>query len=134
MKINDLPELSQELLKRAGITDELLAASKKPDVEFEEIVDTLKLIHQGKAVLYGNYIESHKNDGDLLMLVEHYADLKRKYVRVDNFVKKMVNEGEKISYEEQLDSFSDLAVYSLLGIQVALYLRKKERMEKTSDV
>jgi hypothetical protein len=114
--------LHDVLLKRAGLTADLIARGKS-DPEFSAILSALEAIHRGKEVLYGNYLETH--GASPTALVEHYADVKRKWVRVQNFVAKRLN-GEKLDYHELMDTFSDMAVYSIMGIQLLRLLIEKE--------
>ena len=117
------------LLARAGITPELIAAGAE-DVPFDQIMDALMDIHKGKSALYGNYMETHgaKDDPELFCLMEHYCDIRREWLRAENFIKKSAA-GEDIALEELLDTFSDMAVYSALGIQLVFKLMARKDEE-----
>lgn len=108
------------LLNRAGITPELLEAGEV-DQQFEFILEALGTIHRGKEALYGNYLETHGDEPTNFALVQHFCDLKRKYVRAETFVKKRLD-GQHISLEEMLDTYADLAVYGAMGVQLVLHL------------
>lgn len=108
------------LLQRAGITDELLEVGEV-DQLFEKILEALGAIHRGKEALYGNYLETHGDEPTNFALVQHFCDLKRKFVRAENFVKKRLD-GQNISLVEMLDTYSDMAVYGAMGVQLCLHL------------
>jgi hypothetical protein len=110
------------LLKRAGLMPDLIAKGAT-DAEFSGILEALEAIHRGKEVLYGNYLETHGNSPTAL--VEHFADVKRKWVRYQNFVAKRMG-GDKMDYHELMDTLSDMAVYSVMGIQLVRLLIEKE--------
>lgn len=116
------------LLKRAGITHELLNAGKSDDL-FAEILSAMKAIHRGKEALYGNYMETHGNDPTNFALMEHFCDIKRKFVRADGFIKKRM-EGNNIDLKEMLDTYSDIAVYGAIGVQLVIHLMEREQNEQ----
>lgn len=124
--------IRDNLIKFSGMsTEEINQASKvKQDQDFEMIIETLKEIHRAKGVLYGNYIETHGCDPELLALTEHYADVKRKFVRADNYMKQRHN-GKDLSPTLLIDTYMDMAVYSILGIQLAMEKAERREWSKT---
>lgn len=116
--------LRETLLKRAGITKELLKEAEDDPIFFE-ILESLGAIHAGKAVLYGDYMETHGVDPEMFCLIQHFCDLRRKFLRAENFIK-MRAEGRQIDKMELLDTYSDIAVYGMLGIQLLDHLEKRK--------
>lgn len=118
------------MVNRAGLTVDISVRSKN-DRTFDAIISGLKRIHDGKEVLYGNYIETHGKDPELFALMEHFADLKRKYIRAEHIMKRLAK-GEIINKMELFDTYSDMAVYAVMGIQLLIHL--EERNEQTPSV
>lgn len=116
------------MVQRAGLDYEMVDRGVD-DPDFEAILDGMKLVHQGKEVLYGSYIKTHGDDPKLMALIQHFCDLKRKYVRAETFINKMAN-GENFPLEELLDTYGDLAVYGAMGIQMIWHLQKREIRER----
>lgn len=120
-------QLISVLVGRAGLTKQDVAMGK-PDEVFENILEALVQIHRGKEVLYGNYMETHGSEPENFCLIQHFCDLKRKYVRAENFVK-LKAEGKPLDLNQLVDTYSDLAVYAAMGIQLTYHLmdeRKKD--------
>jgi len=117
-KIADAERLAKMLTDRAGLSTEMIQRGV-PDEQFENICNALKQIHRGKEVLYGNYLETHGGDPTNFALMEHFADFKRKYVRAEIYIKKRL-EGDVHDLSQLLDTYSDAAVYALMGIQMCL--------------
>lgn len=118
------------LFKRAGI-DTLKDFGGTSDDIFRSITNVILDIHGDKSFLYGNYIETHGNDPELMCLFEHFSDLKRKFVRAENYIRKRAD-GVNIDIEELLDTYLDLAVYGALGVQLILHLRRRQsKADKT---
>lgn len=121
--IRGFEALYELLLKRAGLSPEHIAKGRD-DAEFRAILEALAAIRRGKEVLYGDYMQTHGESPTAL--VEHYCDVKRKFVRAQGFVAKRL-EGDKIDLHELLDTYSDLAVYSVLGIKLLRHMIAKGR-------
>jgi hypothetical protein len=113
------------LLERAGLAQEIVDRGQT-DQDFNEILDALREIHKGKQVLYGNYLTTHGSDPLKFCLMEHYCDIKRKFVRAENFLKKVMD-GQDIPMPELLDTYSDIAVYGALGVQLLFHLMEREK-------
>lgn len=125
-----------KIIARSGLSEELFEMDVKPDFDFREILRALQKIHKGKSILYGNYMETHGDENDKLSIIQHYCDIKRKWVRIDNFVKALLEDNEAIPLEELLDTYSDMAVYSALGIQLVSHLmdRKDAKAESMRKI
>jgi len=119
--------MRHDLIQRAGLTEAILQISKK-NPKFKEILETMEIIYNGKQVLYGDYLETHGSDPTNLAIAEHYCDIKRKYVRADSAVKKILS-GENIDIDELTDTYLDLAVYGAIGVMLIDHL--KERNDRT---
>lgn len=117
--------LCNKLIKKSGLTTDQIY-KQSVDFQFGAILHTLQKIHTGKAVLYGDYIKTHGNQNDLLCLMQLFADMKRKWLRFENWIDIATDENQQtLSQDELLDTFSDLAVYSVMAIQMLDYLEKK---------
>lgn len=119
------------LIKRAGLTIDMVEKGKR-DHYFEEILDGLEMVHRGKEVLYGRYLEIHGSDPQMFALMEHFADLKRKYVRAEHFMKHSM-EGVEIDILELYDTYTDMAVYAAMGVQLIEHLMERENAPDKSS-
>lgn len=119
------------MLERANLTPAIISLGSS-DKRFDVILEGMMLIHKGKEVLYGSYLETHGDDPELFALMEHFADLKRKHVRAEHYMKRRM-EGFDIPLEELFDTYSDMAVYAAMGVDLIHYLmeKKSERAPNT---
>lgn len=124
----DLSNVRQFLIERAGLTQETISKGSF-DAEFETILGALIDIHRGKEVLYGNYIKTHGSEPETFSIVQHFCDMKRKYIRAENFVKIKSEKEFDIDLVELIDTYSDLAVYAAMGVQLLIHLKQR----KTND-
>lgn len=113
-----------ELLTRASIHPDAVGAETMETKEFKELVDALQRIYAVKATHYGSYIATHGQDSPQLFATEHFCDIKRKYVRAKTFIERMTR-GEVVDFTDLLDTYSDLAVYAIMGLQMAFHCREK---------
>ncbi len=116
---------------RAGVTS-MLAQASPPSEDFVAILEGMKDIHRAKTILYGNYIKTHGSDPQLFALMEHFSDIKRKYVRAEHFMK-LVMSGKDMSTDELFDTYSDLAVYAAMGVQLLIHLGERDQNEQASS-
>ena len=123
-------ELQKLLIERAGLSQELIDKGT-PDEIFEGILDALKSIHTGKGVLYGSYLETHGSEPANFCLIQHFCDTKRKYVRAENFVKQRAD-GVEHDINELLDTYSDLAIYAIMGIQLINHLQQRRQSNENN--
>lgn len=119
------------MVNRAGITVDISTKSKV-DHTFDAIVEGMIKIHESKQVLYGNYIETHGKDPELFALMEHFCDIKRKYVRAEHYMKRIMI-GEHIDKNQLFDTYSDMAVYAAMGIQLLIHLEERNEQTSSSD-
>ena len=122
-------EIRDKMLGRAGLGYEWVEEFGKPDPDFYEILKGMSLIHRGKEVLYGEYMQTHGGDPTKFALMEHFADVKRKYVRAENFLKMTLNDKE-IDIWELFDTYCDMAVYAAMGVQLVLHITEREKDEQ----
>lgn len=113
-----------ELLTRASVSDSSPQASTDEQHQFRMFADAMTQIHGAKAIHYGDYIKTHGSDTPQIFATEHYCDIKRKYVRAKTFVERMTR-GEAVDFTDLLDTYSDLAVYAIMGLQMAFHCREK---------
>ncbi len=121
-------DICTKLIERSGLSVEIIAAGEH-DPEFADIVGALNDIHQGKQVLYGDYVKTHGSESPSFTLLQHFCDLKRKYVRAEHFIKLQLN-NDAPPIEELLDTYADMAVYSVMGIQAINRILKAENYLK----
>lgn len=121
------------LLKRAGLTPAMVQRGKT-DEFFTVVMDALSDIYKGKQVLYGNYLETHGGDPTQFALMEHFSDIKRKYVRAQAFMKEYFNGSHDMPLDELLDTYSDLAVYGAIGVQLVLHLIAREQRGTSGSI
>ncbi len=120
------------MIERAGLTTEIIMKGTE-DPRLEKVLHAMGVIHKGKEVLYGSYLETHGDDPELFALMEHFADLKRKYIRAEHFMKKRM-EGQDIELEELFDTYSDMAVYAAMGIDLIYHIMEKKCAETQDRV
>lgn len=116
-------DFNSKLLKLSGLSEEILEKAEV-NQDFKSIQETLAKINAGKGVLYGDYIETRSKEPENFALLSLFFDVKRKYVRFENAAK-MISEGEQLSHAEIIDTLSDLAVYSVMGLMLMKYLEEK---------
>lgn len=117
-------EQIEELMRRASVVPEAPEAETDEQQQFRALANALVSIHGAKAVHYGDYLKTHGDESVQLFAVQHFCDIKRKYVRAKTFIERMTR-GEKIDFTDLLDTYSDLAVYAIMGLQMAFHCRDK---------
>lgn len=115
----------RELEQRAGVHEDAQEASTEECAEFNSLADTLCRIHAVKAIHYGDYLKTHGDETKELFATQHFCDIKRKYVRAKTFIERMTR-GETVDFHDLLDTYSDLAVYAVMGLQMAFSVIEKE--------
>lgn len=118
----------RELEERASVIEGAPEAETEEVHQFNYFCDSFKRIHAAKAVHYGDYIKTHGDETPQLFAVQHFCDIKRKYVRAKTFVERMTR-GEQVDFTDLLDTYSDLAVYAIMGLQMAFHCREKMQPE-----
>lgn len=121
-----LQKVKSKLLPLAGIAigDDL----QEIDIKFFSLALALGEIHSAKGKLYGNYIETHGSEPELMSLTQHFCDIKRKFVRAENYIR-LRNEGDKIPLDDLLDTYSDLAVYGIMGLELIFHILERDSGE-----
>ena len=112
------------LLERSGLSERDVMEGKI-DITFELIATMLTKIHQGKSVLYGDYIKTHADDNYKLGFTQHYCDIKRKWVRYDNFIR-LLSDDKYPDRLELVDTLADMAVYAIIGLQLIDHYNEPE--------
>lgn len=124
----DKSHIIDTLVERAGLSfNDVVMGAHDPD--FEAITEAMIQIHRGKEVLYGNYLKTHGSEPAKFSLIQHFCDTKRKYVRAENFIK-LHSEDKAPSLEQLMDTYSDLAVYAIMGVQLVFHLMAREDKER----
>lgn len=95
--------------------------------EFSQIAMTITHIYNGKSELYGNHLKRLDKD-DFMAMMESYNEIKRKYSRIDNWVRTTINNGSDFEPCDLVESYSDLAAYSIMGLLTIF-----ELMERAND-
>ena len=113
------------ILSKSGVTDSSPQVSHSEEHhQYAVFSDVLVKIHGAKAVQYGDYLKTHGDETSQLFAMQHFCDIKRKYVRAKVFMERMAR-GEDVNFEELLDTYSDLAVYAIMGLQMAFHCMEK---------
>jgi hypothetical protein len=126
-------EIKQRLIRLAGLNSEdvLRGQSLVPDL-FHEIVSAYCDIGGGKHVHYGHYVKNLEDDPELLQVIQLYCEIKRKYKRFDNMIKRM-SSGEDVPTDQLLEVMADLGVYSIKGIELFLAQEQKRNAANQSE-
>lgn len=133
MPVNSIDQESirKLIVERAGLTQKDIEQGK-PDQVFETIVAALVDVHRGKEVLYGNYMETHGSEPENFCIIQHFCDTKRKYVRSENFVK-LKADNKDVELVQLLDTYADMAVYSIMGVQLIMHLMTRGKTKSQGD-
>lgn len=126
-------EIKQRLVRLAGLDekDVLRGTSLVPDL-FHEVVSAYCDISAGKHVHYGHYVKNLEDDPELLQTIQLYCEIKRKYKRFDNMIKRM-SSGEDVPTDQLLEVMADLGVYSIKGIELFLAQEQKRNGDKQPE-
>ena len=127
----ELNALYSKLIARAGLSTDDVKRGMGNE-HFNTIISALSDIHAGKQVLYGDYIKNNGSDAPIFCLMSHFFDIKRKYIRSENFIKDAAA-GKKHNINSLIDTYSDMAVYAILGIQLIVHLDKR-RQENVKSI
>ena len=120
------PELTKRLVRLAGLDEKDVSAGLELVPEtFREVLAAYFDISAGKHIHYGHYVKNLKDDPELLQTIQLYCEIKRKYKRFDNMIKRMAS-GEDVPTDQLLEVMADLGVYSIKGIELFL-AQEKER-------
>ncbi len=118
-------DIKQKLIEKSGLTQKEIDSGTN-DEDIRIIMDALLEIRQGKEFLHGNYVNTHGQDDYKYALMQHFMDTKRKYLRADHFIKKLISEGEDPDIELLYDTYADLALYAILGVQLVKHLEQRQ--------
>ena len=113
--------IKELIIKRSELLPKDIADGKD-DLLFDEILRAMRDVHRGKENIYGNYLETHDDEEIATRLLQHFFDVKRKYIRASNFLAKNPMNLDKIDCTQLLDTYMDLAIYSVMGVQLLLHL------------
>lgn len=119
---------TDELKVRAGVHPDALESDSEEVFEFNSFANAMCSIHAAKAIHYGDYLKTHGDESVELFAVQHFCDIKRKYVRAKTFIERMTR-GESVDFTDLLDTYSDLAVYAVMGLQMAFHCREKTQVD-----
>ena len=123
--------MNYDLIEKLSGVEQLEFDLKDVNPEFVAIVEKLISVHAGKSLLYGDYIDN-RDEKDSVAIFEHYNDIKRKFIRVENFYTRTVI-GEQVDIKELIDTYTDLAVYSILGLQLIFHIMEKDNAQRADD-
>jgi hypothetical protein len=119
-------KVESKLLTLAGI--KLEKGPHEIDIRFFSVMLALGEIHSAKSKLYGDYMETHGSEPELMALTQHFCDIKRKFVRAENYIR-LRNEGDKIPLDDLLDTYADLAVYGIMGLELIFHILERDYSE-----
>jgi hypothetical protein len=83
---------------------------------FENVCSILQELHQEKQKYYGDYFERIKKFPNDLNIIRNFLEVEKKYFRCENIMKDIMVKNSKEIAERILDSYVDLAVYSIMGL------------------
>lgn len=107
--------IREVLLKRAGIEMHNHQPNLIIESDLLHIVEALLDIHRIKGQVYGDYVRNKFQEGKDTALFAHFIDIQRKFMRAKN-INIMLMKGQHHDRDDLFDTYSDLAVYSILGI------------------
>lgn len=122
-------ELHDRLCKLAGVDPEAKPVGGAHAVEYAWVLNALQQIGSAKVDQYGDsrmLVESRDYDTKML-----YSDLHRKHIRINELMAAIKTAIWTVGYEDPLpvnvlmETFSDLAVYAVRGIQILRRLEEK---------
>lgn len=104
-----------------------LASVTKEDIDkgtinprFLEALSAYEQISRGKQTHYGDYVKNLAGEPPLLQTIQLYCEVKRKFHRFDNMVKRMATGDASVRCDELLEVMADLGVYTIKGIELLL--------------
>lgn len=112
----EMYKLRSLLLERAGVSMDRLPF-ELPESKFKDILKVLEEIQHVKAQQYGDYIKQQKDVTARLALFDHFVNIRRKFKRAEHTIERIVD--REANPDDLLDTYSDLAVYAVLGIMLA---------------
>jgi len=118
-----LPSLEARLVKLAGLSHNDVTEGRVSKT-FHHVLEAYRLISCGKQTHYGDYVKNLEGDPPLLQTIQLYCEIKRKFKRFDNMVKRLAAGDKLVSHDELLEVMADLGVYSILAID--LFLAQEE--------
>lgn len=129
--LNREKEIINALVARASLTDAIVAKGKS-DPDFDSILQGLSAIHKGKEVGYGSYKKANESVPVDFRIIFHYADMRRKFIRLENLAMQATKKDGGVDFFDLLDTYSDLAVYAAMGLQMIfdICLDKEEKKAK----
>ncbi len=123
--------MRERLCKLAGVDPDGAYAGGAHGFEFNEILITLLIIGNAKVDQYGDsrmLVESADYDTKML-----YSDLHRKHIRINQLmatIKESIwDNGGTVPVDSLMETFADLAVYAVRGIQILARLEEKGMVE-----
>lgn len=119
-----MDELRELIRKKAGLS------ASAPFVDnfsspFGRVMLALADVKQAKELEYGDYVAKQKLVKPLRMaMFDHFVNIRRKFVRAEHIVNRIVD--RETGTDDLIDTYADMAVYCILGIQLA-YARRGEK-------
>jgi hypothetical protein len=112
-------KLVERLCRLASLSPNDCALGTISD-EFRDIAGAYVSIATGKQTHYGDYVGNLANDPEQLQIIQLYCEVKRKWVRFDNMIKRIASGDKSVKHDELIVVMADLGVYSILAIQLFL--------------
>lgn len=121
--------LHDRLCKLAGVDPESKPVGGAHAVEYAWVLNALQTIGSAKVDQYGDsrmLVESRDYDTKML-----YSDLHRKHIRINQLMEAIkaaiwnTDDEMPLPVDALMETFSDLAVYSVRGIQILRRLEEK---------
>jgi hypothetical protein len=116
-------ELIEEILTHAGMKWEDVADGMVED-DFSSVLVALWNVKAFKERQYGNYVDDQMQGHWKVALIDHFINIRRKFNRAQKAVTDAQNESLP-PFTELVDTYADMAVYSILGIILINAMRKK---------
>lgn len=92
---------------------------------FMDVLEAYRLISCGKQTHYGDYIKNLEGEPEMLQTIQLYCEVKRKFKRFDNMVKRLASGDKTVTTDELLEVMADLGVYTIKGIELFLAQERK---------
>jgi hypothetical protein len=111
-------------MERAGVDPGTLPFEMDTDTPFFKLLEMINDIKFAKEHEYGDYVANQMaTSSSRLSIFGHFVNIRRKFMRAEHIVEKIVD--REATPDALIDTYVDMAVYALLGVQLAYELKQR---------
>lgn len=110
----------QFILGAAGVDPSQLPLSPPKDTDMACLIEALYDVYLDKSRQYGDYVDEQIKDPEFAV-IDHFVNIRRKFIRARNQVSECLK-NPSLNRAVLVDTYADMAVYSMLGVILAYRL------------